>query len=120
MVGHVIICIGIVDCSDVPRVESSSEAPNHLRIPICFLPSLAEIIIGPDVLIHLLKELLQGLWGALDHGLNDNLIRNCWRLCPQTQESSDIRLKVFLVILRALEQSLSSNRLRLKPLETGD
>jgi hypothetical protein len=26
---------------------------------------LAEIIISPDVLIHLLKKLLQGLWGFL-------------------------------------------------------
>jgi hypothetical protein len=58
MVGPVIICIGIVDCSDVPGVESSSEAPNHLRIPICFLPSLAEIIVSLDVFIHLLEKLL--------------------------------------------------------------
>jgi hypothetical protein len=36
------------------------------------------------------------------------------------QEPLDIRLKVFLVVLRALEQSLSSDRLRLKSLETGD
>jgi hypothetical protein len=42
-------------------------------------------------------------------------------LCSQTQEPSDIRLEVFFVVLRALEQSLSSNRLRfLKPLEIGD
>jgi hypothetical protein len=71
----------------VPGVNSSSEAPVHLRKPVCFLPSLAEIIIGPDVLIHLLKEFLQGLWGLpgkilscrswpkpLDHGLIDNFI----------------------------------------------
>ena len=50
---------------------------------------------------------------------NDNFIGHCWRLCPQTQEPSDIRLKVFFVILGALEQSLSSNRLRLKPLEAS-
>jgi hypothetical protein len=31
-----------------------------------------------------------------------------------------IRLEVFFMILRALEQSLSGDRLRLKPLETSD
>ena len=79
------------------------------------------------------KQFLQGLWRlpgkilscgswpkSLDHGLNDNFIGHRWCLCPQTQEPSNIRLKVFLVILRALEQSLSSNRLRLEPLETSD
>jgi hypothetical protein len=77
-----------MDRSDVLRVNSSSEAPGHLRKHVCFFPSLAEIIISPDILIHLLKKLLQGLWGLpgkilsrrswpkpLDHGLNDNFIR---------------------------------------------
>jgi hypothetical protein len=117
----------------MPRVDSSSEAPSHLRKPISFFSSLAEIIIGPDVLIHLLKQLLQSLRGfpgevlshrswpkPFDHGLNDDFIGHCWRLCSQTQEPSDIRLEVFFVVLRALEQSLSRNRLRLKPLETSD
>jgi hypothetical protein len=117
----------------MPRVESSSEAPSHLRKPISFFPSLAEIIIGPDVFIHLLKQLLQGMRGfsgevlsrrswpkPFDHGLNDEFIRHRGRLCSQTQEPSDICLKVFFVVLCALEQSLSNNRLRLKPLETGD
>jgi hypothetical protein len=117
----------------MPRVESSSEAPSHLKKPISFFPSLAEIIIGPDVLIHLLKQLLQGLRGfsskvlsrrswlkPFDHGLNDDFIGHYGRLCSQTQEPSDIRLEVFFVVLHALEQSLSSNWLRLKPLETGD
>jgi hypothetical protein len=54
---------GVVDLSDMPRVDSSSEAPSHLRKPISFFPSLAEIIISPDVLIHLLNKLLQGLRG---------------------------------------------------------
>jgi hypothetical protein len=115
------------------RVNSSAEAPSHLRKPISFFPSLTKIIVGPDVLIHLLKQLLQGLRGfpcevlsrrswpkTFDHGLNDNFVGHCGRLCSQTQEPSDICLEVFLVVLRALEQSLSSNRLRLKPLETGD
>jgi hypothetical protein len=117
----------------MPRVDSFFEAPSHLRKPISFFPPLAEIIIGPDVLIHFLKQLLQSLRGfpgevlsrrswpkSLDHGLNDDFIGHCGRLCSQTQEPSDIHLKVFFVVLRALEQSLSSNRLRLKPLETCD
>jgi hypothetical protein len=117
----------------MPRVDSSFEAPSHLRKPISFFPSLAEIIISPDVLIHLLKKLLQGLRGfpgkvlshrpwskPFDHDLNDNFIGHCGRLCSQTQEPSDIRLEVFFVVLHALEQSLRSDRLRLEPLETGD
>jgi hypothetical protein len=117
----------------MPRVDSTSEAPSHLRKPISFFPPLAEIIIGPDVLIHFLKQLLQSLRGlpsevlsrrswpkTFDHGLNDDFIGHYGRLCSQTQEPSDIRLEVFFVVLHALEQSLNSNRLRLKPLETGD
>jgi hypothetical protein len=117
----------------MPRVDSSSEAPSHFRKPIGFFPSLVKIIINPDVLIHLLKKLLQGLRGfpskvlshrswpkPFDHGLNDNFIWHCGRLCSQMQEPPDIRVKVFLVVLRALKQSLSSDRLRLKSLETGD
>jgi hypothetical protein len=117
----------------MPKVDSSSEAPSHLRKPISFFPSLAEIIIGPDVLIHLLKQLLQSLRGLpgevlsrrswpkpFDHGLNDNFIGHYGRLCSQTQEPLDICLEVFFVVLRALEHGLSSNRLRLEPLETGD
>ena len=119
--------------SDVPGVDSSSEAPGHLRKLVGFFPSLVEIIISPDVFIHCLKKLLQGLWGfsgkilscrswpkPFDHGLNDNFIGHCGRLCSQTQEPSDIRLKVLLVVLRALEQSLSSDWLCLKSLEAGD
>ena len=117
----------------MPRVKSSSEAPGHLRKPVGLLPSLAKIIVSPDVLIHLLKKLLHSLWRLfgkilscrswpkpLDHGLNDKFIGHCGRLCSQTQEPSDISLKVFLVVLRALEQSLSSDWLRLKSLEAGD
>ena len=117
----------------MPRVDSSSEAPSYLRKPICFFPPMAEIIIGPDVLIHFLKQLLQSLRGfpgkvlsrrswpkPFDHGLNDDFIGHYGRLCSQMQEPSDTRLEVSFVVLRALEQSLSSNRLGLKPLETGD
>jgi hypothetical protein len=122
MVGPVIICIGIVDCADMPGEKSSSEAPSHLRIPVRFLPSLAEIIVGLDVFIHLLEKLLQGLWWLackilccgswsepLYHGLNDNLIGHCRRLSSQSQEPSDVCLEVLLMVLRALEQRLGSN-----------
>jgi hypothetical protein len=81
----------------------------------------------------LLKQFLQSLWGlpgevlssrpwpkTLDHGLNDNFIRHCRRLCSQPQEPSYICLKVFFVVLRALEQSLSYDWLCLKTLETGN
>ena len=115
----------------MPRVDSSSEATGHLRQSVSFLPSLAEVVVSPDVLIHLLKQLLQSLWWlpcevlsrrswpkALNHGLNENFIGHCGRLCPQSQEPSDIRLEVFLMVLCALEQSLSCDWLHLKALET--
>jgi hypothetical protein len=117
----------------MPRVDSSSEAPGHFRESVSFLPSLAEVIVSPDVLIHLLKQLLQSLWGlpsevlssrswlkTLDHGFNDNFIAHCRCLCPQSQEPSYICLKVFFVVLCALEQSLSCDRLCLKGLEAGN
>jgi hypothetical protein len=117
----------------MPRVDSSSEAPGHLRESVSFLPSLAEVVVSPDVLIHLLKKLLQSLWGlpgevlsrrswpkTLDHGLNDNFIGHCGRLCSQSQGPSDIRMKVFLMVLRALEQGLSCDWLCLKALETSN
>jgi hypothetical protein len=117
----------------MPRVDSSFEAPGHLRESVSFLHFLAEIVVSPDVVIHLLKQLLQSLWGlsgevlsrrswpkTLDHGLNDNFIGHCGRLCLQSQEPSDIRLKVFLMVLRALKQGLSFDWLHLKALEIGN
>jgi hypothetical protein len=116
----------------MPWVDSSSEAPGHFRESVSFLPSLAEVVVSPDVLIHFLEQLLQSLWGlpcevlscrswpkALNHGLNDNFIGHYGRLCPQSQEPLDIRLEVFLMVLRALEQGLSCDWLRLKTLETS-
>jgi hypothetical protein len=117
----------------MPGVESSSEAPGHLRVSVSFFPSLPEIIISSNVFIHFLEKLLQGLrwlpckilcrwsWSEpLDHGLNDNLIGHC--RCPgsQSQEPSDIRLEVLFLVLCALEQSLSGDWLRLKVLEASD
>jgi hypothetical protein len=117
----------------MPRVESSSEAPDHLRVSISFFPSLPEIIISSDVFIHFLEKLLQGLrrlsckilcrWSRsepLDHGLNDNFIGHCRCLGSRSQEPSDIRLEVFFLILSALEQSLSGDWLHLKALEASD
>jgi hypothetical protein len=109
----------------MPRVDSSSEAPGHVREPVSFLPSLAKVIVSPDVLIHLMKQLLQSLWRLsgeilgnrswtkpLDHGLNDNFIGHCRRLCSEMQEPSDVCLKILLMVLRALKQSLSCDWLR--------
>jgi hypothetical protein len=97
-------------------MKSPSKTPGHFKKHVGFLPSLAKIIIGMDVLIHLLKELLKGLWRlpgkilgcrswlkSLDHGLNDNFVGHYGRLCSQTQKPSDIRLKILLVVLRALK-----------------
>jgi hypothetical protein len=99
LTSSVIILDGVVNGPDMPRVDSSSEAPGHFSEPICFLPSLVEVIVGPDVLIHLLKQLLQSLWRLsseilssrswmkpLNHGFNNNFIRHCRRLCSETQE----------------------------------
>jgi hypothetical protein len=112
-------------------MDSSFEAPGHLREPVSFFPSLAEVIVSPDVLIHFLKQLLQSPWRLsskilgnrswtkpLDHGPNDNFIGHCRRLCSQTQEPSDICLEILLMVLRALKQGLSCDWLCLKGLET--
>ena len=115
----------------MPWVDSSSKAHGHLRELVGFLPSLAKVIVSTDVFIHLLEQLLQSLWmlsskilgsrswtKPLNHGLNDNFIGHCRRLCSQTQEPSDVCLKILLMILRALKQSLSCDWLCLKALET--
>jgi hypothetical protein len=117
----------------MPGVESSSEAPGHLRVSVSFFPSLLEIIIISDVFIYFLEKLLHGLWRLpckilcrwpwsepLDHGLNDNLIGHCRRLGSQLQEPSDMRLDILFLIMCALEQSLSGDWLRLKALEASD
>jgi hypothetical protein len=117
----------------MPRVDSPSKAPSHLRKYVSFLPSLSEVIVSSDILIHFLKYLLQSLgrfpgevlgcrsWPkTLDHGLNDNFIGHYGRLCSHSQEPSDIRLQVFLMVLCALKQGLSCDWLRLKALKTGN
>ena len=47
----------IVDYSDMTWMKHSPKAPGHLRVPVGFLPSLSEIIVSSDVLIHFLEEL---------------------------------------------------------------
>jgi hypothetical protein len=116
----------------MPGIKSSSETHSHFRKPVCFLPSLAEIVINPDVFIHFLEEFLHGLWWLpckilgcrswpkpLDHGLNNNFIGHYRRLGSQTQELSDVCLQV-LMVLHELEQGLSGDWLRLKALKAGD
>jgi hypothetical protein len=101
------------------RVDSPSEAPSHLRKSVSF--------------IHFLKQLLQSLgrfpgevlgrrsWPkTLDHGLNDNFIGHYGRLCSPSQEPSDIRLKVFLMVLCALDQGLGCDWLRLEAPKTSN
>jgi hypothetical protein len=41
-----------MDRPDMPRVESSSEAPGHLEVSVGFFPSLPKVIVGFDVLSH--------------------------------------------------------------------
>jgi hypothetical protein len=61
LASFVIILTGAMELSDMPRVDSPSEAPSHLRKSVSFLPSLSEVIVSSDVLIHFLKQLLQSL-----------------------------------------------------------
>jgi hypothetical protein len=116
VIASVFTLAGIVYHPDMPWVEPSSEAPGHLKVSVSFLPSLPEVIVGSDVLIHLLKKLLQGLWGlsgeilhcwtwmkSLDHGFDDNLIWHCWHMSFETQKPSDVRMQILLVILCALK-----------------
>jgi hypothetical protein len=119
MIPPIVICTRIMNRPDMPRVESSSEAPGQVRVSESFFPSLPKIIVGSNVLINFLEKLLQGLrwlpcqvlrrrsWPEpLDHGLNDDLIRHYRCLSSQPQEPSDIRLQVLLLVLRTLKESL--------------
>jgi hypothetical protein len=116
----------------MPRVESSFETPDHLRIPVGLLPSLLKVIVSSDVIIHLLDELFQSLWWLpskilrcrswsepLDHSFNDKLIWHRWRLGSKSQKSLDICLQVLLMVLRTLEQGSGSYWLRLETLKAS-
>jgi hypothetical protein len=58
MVVPVLTLIGIVYCPDMPWVKPSCKAPGHVKISVSFLPSLLEIVVGSDILIHFLEKLL--------------------------------------------------------------
>jgi hypothetical protein len=74
---------------------------------------------SPESVGHSSEILGSSSWTKpLNHGLNDNFIGHCRRLCSQTQEPSDICLEILLMILRALKHGLSYDWLRLKALET--
>jgi hypothetical protein len=61
MIVSVLTVTRILYCPNMPWMKPSSEAPSHLRISVSFLPSLLEIVVRSDVLIHLLEKLFQGL-----------------------------------------------------------
>jgi hypothetical protein len=54
VIASVFTLVGIVYRPDMPWAESSSKASGHIRISISFFPSLPKIIVGSNVLIHLL------------------------------------------------------------------
>jgi hypothetical protein len=121
-----------MDCSDMPRVEPSSEAPSHLVVSVGLFPSLPKVIIGSDVLVHRLQKLFQSLWWLpgkilcrrswlepFHHSFDDNLIWHHWCLGPESQKPSDICLQVFLMVLRTLKQGLGSYWLGLETLKAG-
>jgi hypothetical protein len=63
MIVSILTSTRIVNCPDIPWMKPSSEAPGHLRVPIGFLPSLSEIIVGSDIFIHLWTSFSR-VWGA--------------------------------------------------------
>jgi hypothetical protein len=80
---------------DMPRVESSFEAPSHLRVSVGLFSSLQKVIVSPNIFIHLPEKLFQSLWwlpgeilrrwswsDPFDHNFDNNLIRHHWRLGP--------------------------------------
>jgi hypothetical protein len=87
VIAFVFALTGVVNCSDMPWMKLSPEAPGHLRVPVGLFPSLSKIIVSSDILIHFLEKLLQGLrrfsgkilccwtWAkSLDHCFNDDFI----------------------------------------------
>jgi hypothetical protein len=91
---------------------------NHYQLG-CTHPSPGEV--SPRFVLASLQNIeLWVLVEALDHGLNDNFIGHCRRLSSQMQEPSDVCLQVLLMVMRALEQGLRSDWLRLEALEVGD
>jgi hypothetical protein len=94
-----------MNCSDMHRVESFSEAPGHLGVSVGLFSSLPKVVVSLDIFVHLLEKLFQSLWwlpseilrcwswsNPLDHSFDNNLVWHRWRLSPETQKPSDIRL----------------------------
>jgi hypothetical protein len=61
LISSVVAGARIMDRPNMPRVESSSKALGHLGVSIGFFPSLPKVIVGPDVLVHLLQK----CWGLV-------------------------------------------------------
>jgi hypothetical protein len=82
------------------------------------------VTVTPGVLQSVVASLqnivLWVLVEALDYGFDDNLIGHYRRLSSQLQEPSDVHLQVLLLVLRALEEGLGSDWLRLEALQAGD
>jgi hypothetical protein len=57
MVVFVFTLAWIMNCPDMPWIESSTEAPCHLRLSEGFFSPLLKIIVFPDVFIHFLEEI---------------------------------------------------------------
>jgi hypothetical protein len=46
LISSVVVGARIMDHPDMPRVESSSEAPGHLRVSVGFFPSQPEFLVS--------------------------------------------------------------------------
>jgi hypothetical protein len=132
--GHLILTLHpVVDTSDMPWMKHSSETPGNFGVSVEFLPSLAEIIANPYVLVHFLQQFFKGArrlpckilsscsWSEpLDHGLDDDVILDYRSSSPKPEKPSDKQLKGLIWILGTLKQSLCGHGLRLKTLEAGE
>jgi hypothetical protein len=116
MIAPIITWARVMNRPDMPRVEPSPKAPSHLGVSVGLFSSLPKVIIDPDVLVHPLQKFFQSLWWLpgkilhrrswsepFDRSLDNNLIRHHWRLGPETQKPSDIRLQIFLMVICTLE-----------------
>jgi hypothetical protein len=61
LVGFVFVLRWVVDSPGMPWIKPFPEAPSHFYISLGFFSSLTEIIIRPDVFIHILMKLLYRL-----------------------------------------------------------
>jgi hypothetical protein len=121
-----------MDTSDMPWMKPFSEAPGDFSVSMEFLPFLANIIVSPYVLAHFLQQFFNEVRRLpykilsnlscpepLHHILDDDVIMDCRSLSPKPEKPSDKRLKVLISLIGELKQSLGSDGLGLKTLETG-